>query len=50
MRTALMADAERLALWQSLTPLARNEYICWVDDAKQGRRAPSGSHEPVSPC
>lgn len=28
MRSALEADAEALALWQSLTPLARNEYIC----------------------
>ena len=24
-----------LALWESLTPLGRNEFICWVDDAKQ---------------
>jgi hypothetical protein len=24
-----------LALWQDLTPLGRNEFICWVDDAKQ---------------
>jgi len=22
-------------LWKSLTPLARNEFICWVDSAKQ---------------
>ncbi len=21
--------------WQSITPLARNEFICWVEDAKQ---------------
>ncbi len=35
MQAALLADAEALALWQSLTPLARNEYICWVDDAKR---------------
>lgn len=38
MQAALTADAEALALWQGLTPLARNEYICWVDDA---RRAPT---------
>ncbi len=35
MRDALLADAEVFALWQSLTPLGRNEFICWVDDAKQ---------------
>jgi len=22
-------------LWESLTPIARNEFICWVEDAKQ---------------
>lgn len=22
-------------LWQNITPLARNEWICWVDDAKK---------------
>lgn len=35
MRAALTADPAILALWQSLTPLGRNEFICWVDDAKQ---------------
>ena len=25
------------ALWQSLTPLGRNEFICWVEDAKQAK-------------
>ena len=28
-------DPVVLALRQSLTPLGRNEFICWVDDAKQ---------------
>ena len=23
------------ALWEELTPLGRNEFICWVEDAKQ---------------
>jgi hypothetical protein len=31
---ALQAGAEVFALWQNLTPLGRNEFICWVDDAK----------------
>jgi hypothetical protein len=22
-------------LWENLTPIARNEFICWVEDAKQ---------------
>jgi hypothetical protein len=35
LRAALRADPEVLALWSALTPLGRNEFICWVDDAKQ---------------
>ena len=31
----LRADPELLARWQALTPLGRNEFICWVEDAKQ---------------
>lgn len=32
---ALTAAAEISALWESLTPIARNEFICWVEDAKR---------------
>ena len=32
---ALQADAEALAAWSAITPLARNDFICWVEDAKQ---------------
>jgi Bacteriocin-protection, YdeI or OmpD-Associated len=35
LQAALQADAGVLALWTSLTPLGRNEFICWVDDAKR---------------
>jgi uncharacterized protein YdeI (YjbR/CyaY-like superfamily) len=35
MSHALAADDKILALWQSLTPLGRNEFICWVENAKQ---------------
>jgi len=34
---ALRTDAAVLALWQGLTPLGRNEFICWVEDAKQAK-------------
>ncbi len=37
MQVALTSDAETLARWESLTPLGRNEFICWVDDAKQAK-------------
>jgi hypothetical protein len=32
---ALRADADLLARWESLTPLGRNEFLCWIEDAKQ---------------
>jgi hypothetical protein len=35
LRKALAADSEALAAWQSLTPLARNEWICWVISVKK---------------
>lgn len=34
-RKALVADPKVMPLWQDLTPLARNEFICWVENAKQ---------------
>lgn len=35
LRDALVADPVLFGLWQKLTPLGRNEFICWVEDAKQ---------------
>ena len=35
LRSAIQSDPVILDLWQKLTPLGRNEFICWVDDAKQ---------------
>lgn len=35
LQAALRSDPNVLALWEVLTPLGRNEFICWVDDAKQ---------------
>jgi hypothetical protein len=35
LREALIANATALAAWIDITPLARNEFICWVEDAKQ---------------
>ena len=32
---ALKADPEARSAWESITPLARNEWICWVEDAKK---------------
>lgn len=37
LEAAVRADSGVLALWQGLTPLGRNEFICWVEDAKQAK-------------
>ncbi len=35
LQAALRSDPQVLSLWQGLTPLGRNEFICWVEDAKR---------------
>ena len=35
LRAALIADTAALDAWNGITPLARNEFICWVEDARQ---------------
>jgi Bacteriocin-protection, YdeI or OmpD-Associated len=35
LRAAIEADPALFELWQGLTPLGRNEFVCWVEDAKQ---------------
>jgi len=35
LRDILAADAEALAAWEDLTPLARNEWICWTISVKK---------------
>jgi uncharacterized protein YdeI (YjbR/CyaY-like superfamily) len=35
LRKALIANTTALGAWNDITPLARNEFICWVEDAKQ---------------
>jgi uncharacterized protein YdeI (YjbR/CyaY-like superfamily) len=35
LREALTADRTAFAAWKDITPLARNEFICWVEDAKR---------------
>lgn len=35
LRNALSTNTDALSLWKEITPLARNEFICWVESAKQ---------------
>lgn len=35
LRKILTADQAVLAKWEDITPLARNEWLCWIENAKQ---------------
>ncbi len=35
LRDGLIASSTALDVWHDITPLARNEFICWVEDAKK---------------
>ncbi len=35
LRKTLASDAAALAAWEDLTPLARNEWICWATSVKK---------------
>ena len=37
LRDTLVASPTALAAWNDITALARNEFICWVEDAKQDK-------------
>jgi uncharacterized protein YdeI (YjbR/CyaY-like superfamily) len=34
-RQAIKSDAAAQSLWADITPLARNEWICWVTSARK---------------
>ena len=35
LRKALMSSSKALTAWQDITPLARNEWICWTISVKK---------------
>jgi len=35
LKAALSSNPKALATWEDITPLARNEWICWIEAAKQ---------------
>jgi uncharacterized protein YdeI (YjbR/CyaY-like superfamily) len=35
LRDVLLLDSKMHEIWESLTPLARNEWICWITSAKK---------------
>ncbi len=32
---ALSGEKSTASLWESLTPIGRNEFLCWIEDAKR---------------
>ena len=45
LRKALVPNPTALDAWKDITPLARNEFICWVEDA-QATDDPRVPHSP----
>lgn len=35
LKKALTSDPKALEKWEDITPLARNEWICWVESVKK---------------
>lgn len=35
LKKLILSEQALTDLWESLTPLARNEWICWIEDAKK---------------
>lgn len=35
LRKTLISDPKARAAWEDITPLARNEWICWVESVKK---------------
>ena len=35
LKKALTSDPKALRAWEDITPLARNEWICWIESAKK---------------
>ncbi len=35
LQSTLLSDPTMLVAWENITPLARNEWICWITSAKK---------------
>jgi hypothetical protein len=47
LKKALTSDAKALETWEDITPLARNEWICWIESAKKQKQEFVGLNEAV---
>jgi len=48
LKKALLADKAIIERWQSLTPLARNEWVCWVITNKKPETRKNHIHRTVN--
>ncbi len=37
LQAALASSSDALTTWEDITPIARNEWICWVESARQAK-------------
>ena len=51
LKKALTSDPKALETWEDITPLARNEWICWIESAKKAetRAVPASKRESEDP-
>jgi uncharacterized protein YdeI (YjbR/CyaY-like superfamily) len=47
-REAILANRSVAALWEDITPLARNEWICWVTSGKKAETRGIRIHKAIS--
>ena len=43
LKKALASDRQALTAWEDITPLARNEWICWIESLRKQRLEAAGS-------
>ena len=43
LRKALTSDPQVLTAWEDITPIARNEWICWIESVKKQKLEAAGS-------
>lgn len=48
LRSALITTPKALAVWEDITPLARNEWICWVISGKKAETRGIRIHKALS--
>jgi hypothetical protein len=48
LREALASNKAALAAWEDITPLARNEWICWTITVKQQKTRDEHVHRVIS--